>query len=273
MVEHETVDLVVASHARRIILQHLVLVVLVLQAGLWLFDRSLTPGQSEPRLGQAQHHGNESCNHEPTVLHTNETTWTPSAYILAKQPIPTTDRGNKWLLLTMDDLSTAWVCLATLLNHSGIALGGEWHTTGPSRELVERAPVGTLRLVYYVDTLHNNVQVSTSSYTFLTHGGDGNPSLERPTGEALSSASLVNGECVLMDVTISVLFYVNCRCGPRGTSTDLGVLATLLAEPSHEPSSASWISSALLPVVFVVVVAVSLVNVVEVSSMTMMMIS
>ncbi len=43
----------------------------------------------------------------------------------------------------LDDLSTMWVCLATLLNRSGIAFGGERHTTGPSGELVERAPIGT----------------------------------------------------------------------------------------------------------------------------------
>ena len=32
----------------------------------------------------------------------------------------------------------------SLLNRCGIAFGGERHTTGPSRELVERAPVGML---------------------------------------------------------------------------------------------------------------------------------
>ncbi len=65
---------------------------------------------------------------------------------------------------------------------------------------------------------------------------------------------------------VSVLFSprsINCHCGRRNTTTSLSVLVTLLAEASHEPASASWVPSALLPVVFVVVVAVARVAVVS----------
>ncbi len=81
-----------------------------------------------------------------------------------------------------------------------------------------------------------------------------------------NDGSLVNGENVLMGATTSVLLSslaTSIVVDRRSTTISLSVLATLLAEPSHEPASASWTPSALLPVVFVVVVAVAHVTVVS----------
>ncbi len=100
------------------------------------------------------------------------------------------------------------VPINSLLNRSGIAFGGERHTTGPSRELVERAPGRYLKgwcagmWIHYI-TMRKLLRSHTrSSHTSAMVS----PSLEGPTGDALSSTSLVNGESVPMGVTTSVLF-------------------------------------------------------------------
>ncbi len=125
------------------------------------------------------------------------------------------------------------------LDCSGIAFGGERHTTGPSRELVERARSVLYGLVYwYVDTLHNNAQASRSSHTFFAHVGDGQ-SIVRGANCRGIVVDIVGqwGECTHeCDDLCPVLItrYIN-RCGRRSTTIYLlGVLAILLAEPSHE---------------------------------------
>ncbi len=207
MVEHETVDLVVAcsSHARRIFClmaelwlviwplfdlrwaatnEHQTCAVKTNDQAVWSkhikkslkLDRSLTELDSLDQRGSNNHLtttrkskvGEEfqrqltiqinntiplftvdqkavycsilrSWNHEPTVLHTDETTRTQCIHT-GKATIPTTDSGTS---------GRSEYCVGvpsnSLLNRSGIAFGGERHTTGPSRELVERVPVGTLR--------------------------------------------------------------------------------------------------------------------------------